>query len=534
MTSDTLHPFMGAVCWVLPLEKEGEELLDERPRSPLHTFQRGRVATLLSRKSYAKEDGLQPGSPAHLNVCQRVHRVLKELLDTEKSYVKDLVCLFEVYLTPLHNETFLSNDEVCSSSSSSEQVRTSVCLFQMEALVGILPEMLDFQRVFLQTLEDNITSSPDLDSPEQFKKVLLSVGASFLHYADHFKLYSIFCANHVKVQKVLERARTDRTFKHFLDTRNLTKQHSSSLDSFLIKPVQRVLKYPLLLHELISLTRPKSAEHIRLTEALQAMEEVACHINEVKKLYEDFGHVFQQLASDSQVSTGDFLVHSSVLWLNPPPGLGRLKKEPELTLFVFQRAVILAYSDKKMPPSRSPHPDLSRLRWLIPVPALQVIPGWEASCKWQLIHYKSEEGGAREVFQLSSRALESKMQIVTILQNLLADPAPTDSMRRRNQPQSSSRWTSPVDQKDCGWLLNSQVTSVLRSVTRDLEAHLQTLTFSRKTVVTGSCDQRRSRSEVLDLEKDFSVHSITSMTNEDIFYEVLLESSSTAVPALQG
>ncbi|XP_061757293.1 rho guanine nucleotide exchange factor TIAM2-like isoform X2 [Nerophis ophidion] len=514
MTSDTPHPFMGAVCWVLPLEEEGEELLDERPLSPIHTFPRGRVASLLSRKSYAKEDGLQPGSSAHLSVCQRVHRVLKELLDTEKSYVKDLVYLFEVYLTPLHNETFLSNDE--------------------EALVGILPEMLDFQRVFLQTLEDNITSSPDLDSPEQFKRVLVSVGASFLHYADHFKLYSIFCANHVKVQKVLERARTDRTFKHFLDTRNLTKQHSSSLDSFLIKPVQRVLKYPLLLRELISLTRPKSAEYIRLTEALQAMEEVACHINEVKKLYEDFGHVFQQLASDSQVSTGDFLVHSSVLWLNPQPILDCLKKEPELTLFVFQRAVILAYSDIKMPPSRSPHLDLSRLRWLIPVPALQVIPGWEASCKWQLIHYKSEEGGASEVFQLSSRSLESKMQIVRILQNLLADPAPNDSMRRINQPQPSSHWTSPVDRKDCGWLLNSQVTSVLRSVTRDLEAHLQTLTFSRKTVVTGSCDQRRSRSEVIDLEKDFSVHSITSMTNEDIFYEVLLESSSTAVPVLQS
>ena len=30
---------------------------------------------------------------------------------------------------------------------------------------------------------------------------------------------------------------------------------------------------------------------------------------------------------------GEFLVHSSVVWLNPLPSLGRLRKEPELTLF---------------------------------------------------------------------------------------------------------------------------------------------------------------------------------------------------------
>lgn len=43
---------------------------------------------------------------------------------------------------------------------------------QMESLFGSLPEMLDFQRVFLQTLEERIASSPDfstLQTPSQFK-----------------------------------------------------------------------------------------------------------------------------------------------------------------------------------------------------------------------------------------------------------------------------------------------------------------------------------------------------------------------------
>lgn len=30
---------------------------------------------------------------------------------------------------------------------------------------------------------------------------------------------------------------------------------------------------------------------------------------------------------------GQFLMHSSVIWLNPFPSLGRMKKDPELTVF---------------------------------------------------------------------------------------------------------------------------------------------------------------------------------------------------------
>lgn len=51
----------------------------------------------------------------------------------------------------------------------------------------------------------------------------------------------------------------------FLEAKNPTNQHSSSLESYLIKPVQRLLKYPLLLRELVSLTEPDSPEHTQLT-----------------------------------------------------------------------------------------------------------------------------------------------------------------------------------------------------------------------------------------------------------------------------
>ncbi|XP_060938369.1 rho guanine nucleotide exchange factor TIAM2 [Limanda limanda] len=380
--------------------------------------------------------------PKHMSATERLRKVIQELVDTEKSYVKDLASLFEIYLKPLHNESFLTLDE-------------------MDSLFGSLPEMLDFQRVFLQTLEERIASSPDfntLETPSQFKKLLFSLGGSFLYYADHFKLYSGFCANHIKVQKVLERAKTDQAFKEFLDARNPTKQHSSTLESYLIKPVQRVLKYPLLLRELVSLTDADSEEHYHLNEALKAMEKVASHINEMQKIYEDYGSVFDQLVAEhtgqekevTEISMGEFLMHSSVVWLNPHPSLGRMRKDPEMTVFVFKKAVILVYREnnklkKKMTNSRSAlsHGDSEpfKFRWLIPLSALQVRlgntagTGTESSCIWELVHSKSEVKGRPEtMFQLCSSVPENKVSIIKVIRSILRENV-RRSMKREGTPE---------------------------------------------------------------------------------------------------
>ncbi|XP_018599179.2 T-lymphoma invasion and metastasis-inducing protein 2-like [Scleropages formosus] len=370
---------------------------------------------------------LHPPCLRHMSDTERLRKVVQELVDTEKSYVKDLSCLFEIYLKPLQSQTFLSLEE-------------------MESLFGSLPEMLDFQRVFLQTLEEHIASSPDfntLETPGQFQKLLFSLGGSFLYYADHFKLYSGFCANHIKVQKVLERAKTDWAFKDFLEARNPTKQHSSTLESYLIKPVQRVLKYPLLLRELVSLTDADSEEHSHLTEGLKAMEKVASHINEMQKIYEEYGTVFDQLVAEqsgsekqiTEISMGEFLMHSSAVWLNPFPSLGRMRKDPKLTVFVFKKAVILVCREsskvkKKMGTARSAysHGDLDpfKFRWLIPLSALQVRQGSaaasEANCVWELVHTKSElEGRPETTFQLWSSVQESKASAVKVIRSLLRE-----------------------------------------------------------------------------------------------------------------
>uniref|UniRef100_A0AAR2ISH6 TIAM Rac1 associated GEF 2a n=1 Tax=Pygocentrus nattereri TaxID=42514 RepID=A0AAR2ISH6_PYGNA len=538
------------------------------------------------RNPYSTDSGPARGSPRHMSVTERLHKVIQELVDTEKSYVKDLGCLFEIYLKPLERQTFLSHGE-------------------MESLFGSLPEMLDFQRIFLQTLEERTTSSPDfrtLETPEQLRKLLFSLGGSFLYYADHFKLYSGFCANHIKVQKVLERAKTDRAFKEFLEARNPTKQHSSTLESYLIKPVQRVLKYPLLLKELVSLTDPDSEEHSHLTEALRAMEKVASHINEMQKIYEDYGTVFDQLVAEqsstekevTEISMGEFIVHSSALWLNPMPSLGRMRKDPELTLFIFKRAVILVYREssklkKRMTSSRSGDLDPFKFRWLIPASSVQVRPGNSAGsedpCLWELVHTKSEvEGRPETVFQLCSSSLENKANAVKAVRSILREnskrnvpaergsrdnltfprrshPAAvrTSSWLQRLQPQSDGLKRSPLDSEEgrLGGDTHSEPACAPRnessslskrarlcSLTGSLEAQLQRLSFMDPQEATHKDSSGLQSSQLTLLEdtsavdlncllaRDCSVQNLNSVTNEDCFYDTVMGIQKAAIPTL--
>ncbi|XP_076873915.1 rho guanine nucleotide exchange factor TIAM2 isoform X2 [Brachyhypopomus gauderio] len=537
------------------------------------------------RNPYCTDSAPARRSPRHMSVSERLWKVIQELVDTEKSYVKDLGCLFEIYLKPLERETFLS-------------------LGEMESLFGSLPEMLDFQRVFLQTLEERTTSPLDfsiLETQEQLKKMLFSLGGSFLYYADHFKLYSGFCANHIKVQKVLERAKTDRAFKEFLEARNPTKQHSFTLESYLIKPVQRVLRYPLLLKELVSLTDPESQEHSHLTEALRAMEKVASHINEMQKIYEDYGTVFDQLVAEqssaekevTEISMGEFLIHSSALWLNPMTSLGRMRKEPDLTLFIFKRAIILVYRDssklkKRMTPSRSGDLDPFKFRWLIPSSCLQVRPGNSAGsenpCLWEIVHTKSEvEGRPETVFQLCSSSLENKAKAVKAIRSLLREnarrnPPPEKAFRdnltfprrshasairtgswiERLHPQADALPSRPLNE---GGLLAGDTRSEptlpshphgapgnkisnlskrarLGSLTSSLEAQLQRLSFAEEA----SSDLQAGRITLLKdstrvdlnslLVRDYSVQSLTSVMTEDSFYDTVMGFQKATVPTL--
>uniref|UniRef100_A0A3P9PAT0 TIAM Rac1 associated GEF 1 n=1 Tax=Poecilia reticulata TaxID=8081 RepID=A0A3P9PAT0_POERE len=356
-----------------------------------------------------------------LSHADKLRKVISELVETEKTYVKDLRCLIEYYLKPLQKESFLTQDE-------------------LDVLFGNLEEMVEFQLEFLRTLEDGIRLVPDLERLErvdQFKKVLFSLGGSFLYYADRFKIYSAFCASHTKVPKVLAKAKTDPEFKAFLAERNPRQQHSSTLESYLIKPIQRVLKYPLLLRELYSLTHPDSEEHYHLDVAMKAMNKVASHINEMQKLHEEYGAVFDQLINEQtadnkrvlDLSMGDLLLHSTVAWMNPPATFGKSKKDPELSAFGntggSHRATV------------SEDRDHFRFRYMIATDSLQVraAASSDATAVCELVHTRSEsEGRPERIFQLCCSSPESKKDFLKAVQSILREKQRRHILKTKSLP----------------------------------------------------------------------------------------------------
>ncbi|XP_038658244.1 T-lymphoma invasion and metastasis-inducing protein 1-like isoform X2 [Scyliorhinus canicula] len=389
-------------------------------------------------------DSLPHQVPARqLTDADKLRKVICELVKTEQTYVKDLNYLLEKYLKPLQKEVFLTQDE-------------------LDVLFGNLREMVQFQVEFLKTLEDGVRLVSDLEKLEtvnQFKKVLFSLGGSFLYYADRFKLYSAFCASHTKVPKVLVKAKVNPAFKAFLDAQNPKQQHSSTLESYLIKPIQRVLKYPLLLKELISLTDSDSEEHYHLTVAMKAMNKVASHINEMQKLHEEYGAVFDQLISEQtgekkevvDLSMGDLLFHSTVTWLNPPASFGKCKKDPELAAFVFKTAIVLVYKDgfkqkRKLGNisqrvSVSDDRDPFRFRHMIPTQALQIrsvtTTDAEIDCVFEIVHTKSEsEGRPETTFHFCSSTPEGKRDFIKAVQSILRDKHRRQLLKTESLPQS--------------------------------------------------------------------------------------------------
>ncbi|XP_037544235.1 T-lymphoma invasion and metastasis-inducing protein 1 [Nematolebias whitei] len=386
------------------------------------------------------------GTQRQLSHADKLRKVINELVETEKTYVKDLHCLMERYLTPLQKENFLTQEE-------------------LDDLFGNLSEMVEFQVEFLQTLEDGIRLVPDLDrleSVEDFKKVLFSLGGSFLYYADRFKIYSAFCASHTKVPKVLAKAKTDPEFKAFLAARNPRQQHSSTLESYLIKPIQRVLKYPLLLKELYYLTDPDSEEHYHLDVAMKAMNKVASHINEMQKLHEEYGTVFDQLINEQtsdkkevlDLSMGDLLLHSTVVWMNPTGYLVKSKKDVELAAFVFKTAVVFVHKGfskhrKKIGGSHrstvSEDRDSFRFRHMIPTKSLHVcaLPSkceWkdsEASAVCEIVHTRSEsEGRPERVFQLCCSSPDSKKDLLKAVHSILREKQRRQLLKSESLPRN--------------------------------------------------------------------------------------------------
>ncbi|XP_031784765.1 protein still life, isoform SIF type 1 isoform X4 [Nasonia vitripennis] len=397
-------------------------------RSPGETRKSSPTGSVLSSHSQVMTPSRQ------LTDAEKLKKVILELIETERTYVKNLNNLLENYLEPLKRETFLSNAEI-------------------NALFGNIQEIVTFQRQFLQNLDHAIEIEADFNNfehPSQFKGVLFSIGSAFLCYVNHFKLYSSFCASHSKAQKVLHPNEGNQALQEFLQARNPRQQHSSTLESYLIKPIQRILKYPLLLQQLRNLTDERSEEHLHLIEALKGMEKVAEHINEMQRIHEEYGAIFDHLFRQHQksckqpidLSPGDLLYYGGVEWLNISDFLGKIKKGLELhaMCFVFKSAVVFLCKEKlrqkkklmggsskaNLPKTNAGDVEIIRYQVLIPVTEVQVrsssAKDMESHFLWELIHLRSQlQRRSEKVYVLSNSTSEFRNSFLKTIRQIIRE-----------------------------------------------------------------------------------------------------------------
>ncbi|KAH0521644.1 Phosphatidylinositol 3,4,5-trisphosphate-dependent Rac exchanger 2 protein [Microtus ochrogaster] len=150
----------------------------------------------------------------------------------------------------------------------------------VKMLFSNIEEILAVHKEFLKVVEECLHPEPNAQQ---------EVGTCFLHFKDKFRIYDEYCSNHEKAQKLLLELNKIRTIRTFLLNCMLLggrKNTEVPLEGYLVTPIQRICKYPLLLKELLKRTPRKHGDYAALMEALQAMKAVCSNINEAKRQME--------------------------------------------------------------------------------------------------------------------------------------------------------------------------------------------------------------------------------------------------------
>lgn len=138
--------------------------------------------------------------------------VVRELVDTERKYVQDLENLHELKKV-IEQKGVIPGDMV-------------------HDIFLNINAILDFQRRFLIKIE---TTNSQPDEQQEW-------GLPFTNYEEGFGIYQPFIANQRKAAAIAK-----QEFEKIALAKHRVVDEFNTLDSFLLKPMQRLVKYPLLL-----------------------------------------------------------------------------------------------------------------------------------------------------------------------------------------------------------------------------------------------------------------------------------------------
>ncbi|XP_071521753.1 protein vav isoform X2 [Panulirus ornatus] len=238
---------------------------------------------------------------------------LQELVETESNYVDALEMLCKTFHMPLRKLI------------SEEQLRKIFCK---------IPELAGIHK----TLHEGLKEAQNSFNNKTVSKV-------FLDNQEKLLIYGEYCANLTTAQQELEDVmNNNETIRNVIrECQQKVNDGRHQLREYLFVPLQRILKYHLLLQELVRHTQSTHSDLENLKKAHEAMVDVAVYINEVKRDSE-----MLQIIKDLQMSIMDMPNEISSL-----EDLGKLRYDGETRIechpdpikkryvFVFDKVMVI-------------------------------------------------------------------------------------------------------------------------------------------------------------------------------------------------
>nr|XP_020733670.1 triple functional domain protein [Odocoileus virginianus texanus] len=237
---------------------------------------------------------------------KRRHYVLQELVETERDYVRDLGCVVEGYMA------LMKEDGVPDDMKGKDKI-----------VFGNIHQIYDWHRdFFLGELEKC------LEDPEK-------LGSLFVKHERRLHMYIVYCQNKPKSEHIVS-----EYIDTFFEDLKQRLGHRLQLTDLLIKPVQRITKYQLLLKDFLKYSKKASLD----TSELERAVEVMCV---VPKRCNDMMNVGRLQGFDGKiVAQGKLLLQDTFLVTDPDTGL--LPRCKERRVFLFEQIVIFSEPlDKK-------------------------------------------------------------------------------------------------------------------------------------------------------------------------------------------
>lgn len=178
---------------------------------------------------------------------ERLRHIIDEMINTEHEYVKSLEYILEHYL-PLMESTQLP----------------PTLIGQKNVIFGNIERICDFHKRFFS------------QEVEAFRHAPLQIGKCFLKWERQFYLYALYNKN---------KPRSDQLWNDFANNyfrkKMLELKDKLDLASYLIKPVQRLGKYSLLLRDMISCCDAQDPRVIEMETAHDLMKFQLRHGNDL-------------------------------------------------------------------------------------------------------------------------------------------------------------------------------------------------------------------------------------------------------------